>query len=107
MQVIRNKYLIKDLKERSGKQRNLKFEEFDFEIYRLQQNVLHWSLQNQMHHWINTLHQRYFDGLKDNKKFHVKWIDHEGNESFHEIEIKISTTAARLPTTCEDQDLTT
>ena len=94
MEEIQAKYLIKKFKERTSKQRSLKFEEIDLDLYRAAAKCASFiTSEERILHWVKTFQYRYYETLKDSGDFLIKWIDHEGHESanFKEIEIKIST----------------
>ena len=95
MDEIQDKYVVSHFKERSGKQKALKFETVDLEIYKPSAKCAAFSTsEDRILYWIRSLQLRYFDSLKDNDEYLIDWIDHENYDStsFQEVEIKIYKT---------------
>ena len=102
MEEIQTKYAIKKFKERTNKQKSVKFEEIDLELYRAAAKCASFATsEERILHWVKTFQFRYFETLKDSGDFLIDWIDHEDHEStnFQEIEIKISSINHEAPTT--------
>ena len=92
MDEIETKYVIGTFKERTGKQKSLKFEDIDFDIYKPSARCAAFiTSKDRILHWIKTFQNRYFESLKDDSSFLIKWIDHEDYTytNFQEIEIKL------------------
>ena len=102
MEEIQTKYAIKKFKERTSKQKSVKFEEIGLELYRAAAKCASFATsEERILHWVKTFQFRYFETLKDSGNFLIDWIDHEDHEStnFQEIEIKISSINHEAPTT--------
>ena len=95
MHEIQDKYVVSHFKEQSGKQKALKFETIDLEIYKPSAKCTVFSTsEDRMLYWIRSLKLRYFDSLKDNDKYLIDWTDHGDYDStsFQEVETKIYKT---------------
>lgn len=95
MDEIQDQYVVSHFKERSGKQKALKFETIDLEIYKPSSKCAAFSTsEDRILYWITSLQLRYFDALKANDEYLIDWIDHENYDStsFQEVEIKIYKT---------------
>ena len=92
MDEIRNKYVINHFKERTHKQKALKFEDIDLEVYKASAKcAVFLTSEERILHWIRTFQFRYYESLKDNNSYLIDGIDHENFDSsnFQEVEIKI------------------
>lgn len=92
MDEIQSKYLISHFKERANKQKAVKFEEIDLDIYKPSSKCGTFvTSEERILHWIRTFQFRYYETLKDNDSYYIEWIDHENYDpsNFQEIEIKI------------------
>lgn len=92
MDEIQSKYLISHFKERANKQKAVKFEEIDLDIYKPSSKCAAFvTSEERILHWIRTFQFRYYETLKDNNSYYIEWMDHENFDSsnFQEIEIKI------------------
>lgn len=92
MDEIQAKYVINDFKERTGKQKGLKFEEINLDLYRPSTRCVAFTTsKDRILHWIKTLQYCYFETLKDDHSYLIQWIDHANYTSttFQEIEIKL------------------
>ena len=92
MDEIQTKYVINDFKERTGKQKSLQFEEINLDLYRPSARCAAFTTsKDRILHWIKTLQYHYFETLKDDHSYLIKWIDHANYSSttFQEVEIKL------------------
>ena len=105
MEEIKSKYIIRKFKERSGKQRDLKFEEIDINFYKPSAKCVSFITdEHRILYWIMALQLRYYEHLKDSDQFFIKWIDHHDDtlEYFKEVEIKIYKTPPPDDNTCAE-----
>lgn len=92
MDEIQTKYVVGSFKERTGKQKSLRFEEIDLDLYKPSARCAAFTTsKDRILHWIKTFQYRYFESLKDDPSYLIKWIDHEDYtcSNFQEIEIKL------------------
>ena len=92
MEEIRSKYVLTPFTERTGKQKKLKFEEIDLELYKSSARCAAFKTsQDNILHWIKAIQHQYFDALKDSSTLTVKWIDclNKDETQFDSIELKV------------------
>ena len=107
MDEIQHKYVISHFKERSSKQKAVKFENIDLEVYKPSAKCAAFiTSEERILHWIRTFQFRYFESLKDDENYYIEWIDHENydSSSFQEIEIKIFKIDHEVSVTDVTQD---
>ena len=82
MEEIQNKYPIKTFKEKTNKQKVIKFEEVDLSLYKPSARCVSFATSEQrILHWIRTFQLRYFESLDDSTDFLIEWIDHQSSDS--------------------------
>ena len=92
MDEIQNKYVLDAFKKRTNKQKALKFEDIDLDVYRPSAHCATFTTQEErIFHWIRTFQFHYYETLKDNDEYLVQRIGYSGYDgsTFQEIEIQI------------------
>ena len=93
MDDLLNKYSIKSIDVKSGKQWKLQHEELDLSIYGpTARRAAFTTSEDQILFWVKALQDHYYELLGDNSEYHIKWIDHLNgdNSAYEHIELKIS-----------------
>ena len=97
MEELQKKYIIKSFNSKSSRQKKLKFKEIDLSVYKSSAKCAAFvTSEDRILFWVKALQESYFDLLKDNDDYHIKWIDHLNSDDsgFEHIEMKVSRFTA-------------
>lgn len=92
MDEIQNKYVLDEFKERSNKQKQIKFEIIDLEIYCASACCAAFMMTKDLIlNWVRAFPFNYHKTLMDYDNYLVEWNDCPNNNgsTFQEIQIKI------------------